>query len=172
LTSTLTVEPTGLYALTPAALVEHFAGSAAFRSRVGAAMTQRLLDVARDWDDGPRAPVLPPGLIHGDFNARNVLVRRAAERSSVAAILDWEFAFAGPLYCDVGNFLRYERPERPRFEPAFSRGLRDGGAALEGDWLSAARMSDLPALCELLAGRSTPDDVAAEVLELVTRMLG
>ena len=66
------------------------------------------------------------------------------------------------------HFLRYERSARPRFEPFFSHGCRDGGVDLRGDWLMAARMADLPALCDLLARQSTPDDVTGEVLELIT----
>ena len=172
LTQTLAVHATGLPdPPSTAALVEFFARSAAFRSRVGAGVAQRLLAAVRDWDDRPRAPLLPATLVHGDFNTRNLLVRRDVGRWSVAAILDWEFAFAGPLYCDIGSFLRYERADYPRFEPAFSRGLRDGGVPLEGDWLGAARMADLPALCELLARDSTPEDVAAEVAELISRAM-
>ena len=109
-----------------------------------------------------------PTLVHGDFNSRNVLVSEREGKWGVAGILDWEFASAGPVFCDIGNFLRYERPARPRFEPFFSRGCRDGGVNLRGDWLMAARMAELPALCELLARESTPDDVTGEVLGLLT----
>jgi aminoglycoside phosphotransferase (APT) family kinase protein len=134
-------------------------------------MTERLLKAAHDWDRHPQAPELPPSLVHGDFNGRNVLVRQMAGRWSVAGFLDWEIAFAGPLYIDIGNFLRYERAERPLLEPAFSRGLRDGGVRLEGDWLKAARMADLPALCELLARESLPSAVTSELIELATHAI-
>ena len=95
----------------------------------------------------------------------------AGAREIVAAILDWEFAFAGSFYCDIGNFLRYERAARPVFEPFFSRGCRDAGVDLHDDWFMAARIADLPALCELLARDSTPDDVVRDVLGLVTATL-
>jgi Ser/Thr protein kinase RdoA (MazF antagonist) len=172
LTATLEVDTDGLpNPLTTASLVEHFAQSDSFSSRVGAELLDALLHSARDWDEHPSAPELPTTLVHGDFGSRNVLVRQVHGRWSVAAILDWEFAFSGPAYVDIGNFLRYERADRPRFEPWFSRGLRDGGLALDGDWRRAARMADLPALCELLSRQSTPADVVAEILELVDRTL-
>ena len=63
------------------------------------------------------------GIAHGDFNSANILVKQCAGCWTVAAILDWEFAFEGSVAYDIGNFLRYERASNPRFEPAFSRGL-------------------------------------------------
>jgi aminoglycoside phosphotransferase (APT) family kinase protein len=172
LTPALTVDASFLPSpITTTRLIELFAKSSAFRRRVDAAVLDRLLRVGREWDEHPGAPDVPTTLVHGDFNSRNLLVRQDSGKWSVAAILDWEFAFAGPVYCDIGNFLRYERAARPRFEPYFSRGCRDGGLDLRGEWLMAARIADLPALCELLARESVPDDVAGEVLGLVTATL-
>jgi aminoglycoside phosphotransferase (APT) family kinase protein len=45
-------------------------------------------------------------LVHGDFGERNLLVRRAARKWTVAAVLDWEFAVSGSPLTDVGHFLR------------------------------------------------------------------
>ncbi|HEV3059852.1 MAG TPA: phosphotransferase [Vicinamibacterales bacterium] len=172
LTPALTVDASFLPdPITTTRLIELFAKSPAFRRRVDSALLDRLLRVGREWDEGPAAPDVPTTLVHGDFNSRNLLVSQQNGKWRVAAILDWEFAFAGPVYCDIGNFLRYERAARPRFEPFFSRGCRDGGLDLRGEWLMAARIADLPALCELLAHESTPDDVAGEVLGLVTATL-
>lgn len=172
LTADLAVDPTRLPdPLTITSLVVHFAGSPTVASRVGAPFIDDLVRAAEDWDDDPRAPAMPVALVHGDFNSRNILVTGTGDACRVSAILDWEFAFAGPLSCDLGNFLRYERTGRPRFEPWFSRGLMDAGVALEGDWRLAARMNDLPALCELLSRASTPDDVVSEIVELVTETL-
>jgi aminoglycoside phosphotransferase (APT) family kinase protein len=157
--------------ITTVSLIEGFAGSHTFRQRVGAALLDQLSQAAASWDAAPAAPAMPQALVHGDFNSRNILVRQRAGVWTVAAILDWEFAFGGSIYCDIGNFLRYERQGRPRFEPAFSQGLRDGGAALEGDWFRAARMADLPALCELLTRPALPDAVVTEVMGLVQNTL-
>ncbi len=152
-------------AMTTADLVEHFARSPTFQRRIAAPLLQRLLDAARS----AAAPSDSAAqLVHGDFNSRNVLVHDVGGRWSVAAILDWEYAFAASPLCDVGNFLRYERAASPRFEPAFSRGCRDGGLALDGDWRHSARLADLPALCELLTREPVPADIVTELIELVT----
>ena len=45
-------------------------------------------------------------LVHGDFGKRNIIVRQTAGTWTVAAVLDWEFAFSGPSLADVGHFLR------------------------------------------------------------------
>jgi aminoglycoside phosphotransferase (APT) family kinase protein len=164
--STFTTGP-----ITTAGLVELFAKSPSFQRRVDARLLDRVLRTAYEWDEHPDAPDVGATLVHGDFNSRNILVRRHAQAWSVAAVLDWEFAFAGPVYCDIGNFLRYERAAQPRFEPFFSRGCRDGGVDLRVNWLMAARMADLPALCDLLARESTPEDVVTEVLGLVMATL-
>src|SRR5258708_35836836 len=41
-----------------------------------------------------------------DYKPWNALVRDG----QIAAVLDWEFAFAGAPLNDIGNFLRYQRP--------------------------------------------------------------
>ena len=169
LTGTLTVHTIGLPSpLTTSRLVEMSSRADAFRRRIDRDLLDDLVRTAFEWDENPRALSMPVTLTHGDFGASNLLVGHSGGIWRVAAILDWEFAFAGSLTCDVGHFLRYENPQRPRFEPSFSRGLRDAGAALEGDWFQAARMADLPALCELLTHPSIPDDIVAEVIGLVT----
>ena len=106
-------------------------------------------------------------LVHGDFNRRNLLVRRTAGRWSVAAVLDWEFAVSGCPLADLGNFLRYERASRPRLEPHFSAGYRNAGGTLPRDWRRLARLLDLTALCESLTHDQLPDTVVAELVELV-----
>jgi aminoglycoside/choline kinase family phosphotransferase len=71
-------------------------------------------------------------LVHADFNPKNILVRGA----SVAAVLDWEFAFSGTPLFDVGNMLRFaERyppgylltrpPDHPYFQRARERLLEE-----------------------------------------------
>ena len=64
-------------------------------------------------------------------------------------------------FCDTN-----ERRARA-FEPAFSRGLVDGGVDLPSDWRQTARVADLSALCELLTRPATPSAVVEEIRELV-----
>jgi aminoglycoside phosphotransferase (APT) family kinase protein len=106
-------------------------------------------------------------LVHGDFNGRNLIVRRAAGRWSVAAVLDWEFAISGSPFDDLGNLLRYERIGRRVFEPHFSRGYQDAGGTLPHDWRHLARRADLIAICESLTHEQLPPDAAAELVELL-----
>jgi hypothetical protein len=94
-------------------------------------------------------------------------VRQEGGRWTVAAILDWEFAFAGSILVDIGNMLRYERPGQSRYEPHFSRGLADAGVDLPDDWFLRARLADLPALCELLTREDVPDAVVVELKDLI-----
>ena len=160
--SSSTVNP-----ITMTGLIELFGTSPSFSRRVDVILHDRILRLAHEWDEWTAVANLGPTLVHGDFNSRNILVRRRAATWSVVAILDWEFAFSGSVYSDIGNFLRYERAAQPRFEPSFSRGCRDGGVNLREHWLIAARVADLAALCDFLARASTPDEVATEVLGLV-----
>ena len=166
LTPALTIEP-GMYEnATTSALIDHFAESPAFQRRIDATLTRRV----KAWARSLEGQILGPpriSLVHGDFNAANILVREQHDRWNVAAILDWEFAFAGSPLCDVGNMLRYERADRPRFEPHFSRGCIDGGLELAKDWREQARLADLPALCELLSRDAIPDAVVDELREMI-----
>lgn len=106
-------------------------------------------------------------LVHGDFGSRNVLVRSIDGRWSVAAVIDWEFAFSGSPLFDVGNFLRYERTQRPLVEPHFSQGFIAAGGKLRKDWRDLARVIDLTALCESLTKDELPVDAERELLDLV-----
>ena len=105
-------------------------------------------------------------LVHGgDFNRRNLLVRRVAGRWSVAAVLDWEFAISGSPLSDLGSFLRYERASRPLAEPHFSAGYLHAGGTLPRGWRRLGRLLGLTALCESLTHDQLPVTVAAELVE-------
>jgi fructokinase len=106
-------------------------------------------------------------LVHGDFNRRNLLVRRMAGRWSVAAVLDWEFAVSGSPLGDLDNFLRYERASRPLAEPHFSAGYLHAGGRLPQDWRRLGRLLGLTSLCERLTHDQLPDTVVAELVELI-----
>jgi aminoglycoside phosphotransferase (APT) family kinase protein len=153
-----------------ARLIDHFLASDPVRKRLGD-VASRVHDFAWRHDDALSATRSASGIAHGDFNAANILVRRVDDRWTIVAILDWEFAFAGSIAYDIGNFLRYERASNPRFEPWFSRGLFDGGVDLSGDWRTIARAADLSALCELLTRPAMPGAVVDEIRDLITATL-
>src|SRR5262249_26438092 len=139
LTSDLTVAD-GAFTNDPLeAVVEHFTASPLFRRRVDDSMRARLRAFLRETSSLHSVPGRPT-LAHGDFNSPNIFVRELNGTWAVAAILDWEFAFAGSILCDVGNMLRYERADRPRYEPSFSRGLVDGGWQPPDQWFLRARL--------------------------------
>jgi len=106
-------------------------------------------------------------LVHGDFGKHNLVVRCDGGRWTVAAVLDWEFAISGSPLADLGHFLRYERVAQPCAEPHFSAGYLHAGGTLRQDWRHLARLVDLTALCESLTHDDLPDDVIAELVELV-----
>ena len=84
-----------------------------------------------------------PRLVHGDFNASNILVRDGR----IAAVLDWEFAHAGTRWMDTGNLLR----DCPRDLRAHVReGLEAGGEIVSDDWEARAERVDLSSALEFL----------------------
>jgi aminoglycoside phosphotransferase (APT) family kinase protein len=110
-------------------------------------------------------------LVHGDFNPKNILVRREHGRWVVSAVLDWEFAFSGHPLSDVGNMLRFPDELPGEFADGFVAGLRAGGAELPPDWPELARALDLFALADLLT-RPPQHPLAAKVLAAVRQRLG
>jgi aminoglycoside phosphotransferase (APT) family kinase protein len=137
------------------------------RGRVPGELRDRTHDLV--WSCAPRLAALDgeASLVHGDFNKRNLLVRRAGGRWSLAAVLDWEFAVSGSPLADLGSFLRYERTERPVAEPHFSAGYVRAGGRLPYDWRRLARLLNLVALCESLTHHELPEDVVGELVELL-----
>ncbi|MEJ7734606.1 MAG: aminoglycoside phosphotransferase family protein [Polyangiaceae bacterium] len=103
----------------------------------------------------------PPVLLHGDFKVSNL--HRAADGALL--VLDWEFAFAGPALCDIGQLMRWD-PSKA-FQDAFADGYRSGGGALPPTWRRAAALLDLGNLVVLLA--RAPQD-ARRVADLRWRM--
>ena len=150
-----------------ARLIDHFLASPLLRERLGEPHATRVHDFAWRHDDALSVMSVSAGIAHGDFNSANILVRQCDGRWTVAAILDWEFAFEGSIAYDIGNFLRYERASSLRFEPSFSSGLVVGGVELPNDWRRTARVADLSALCELLTRPAAPSIVVEEIRELV-----
>jgi aminoglycoside phosphotransferase (APT) family kinase protein len=171
LSSELAVEDGPFADVSLLGLIEHFAASPLFTARVDAALRTRIESFLRAHEGLSAWPSAAGAggatLAHGDFNSPNILVRQEGGRWTVAAILDWEFAFAGSILVDIGNMLRYERPGQSRYEPHFSRGLADAGVDLPDDWFLRARLADLPALCELLTREDVPDAVVVELKDVI-----
>ena len=126
-----------------------------------------------------RAPLLEEvdgqyTLVHADYKCSNVLLRRSATTWNVAAVLDWEFAFAGPPIIDVGLFLRAGEALPAGFREAFAAGYRDAGGELPSEWLRLSRLVDLVSQVTFLNDpREQPRVFAetADVVEETVRML-
>lgn len=97
----------------------------------------------------------PPVLVHSDFNGLNLLMIERPNGFEVLAVLDWEFAFSGRRYVDIGNMLRYEH-DNSLFERHFIKAYRGSGGFLDENWALLSKLEDLIALCDLL-NRSTPE---------------
>lgn len=101
-------------------------------------------------------------LVHGDFNAKNLLADPAA--LTITGLVDWEYAHAGHPYTDLGNLLRFEQ------DAAFTGAVLQAWVARRGGDPASARAlgqaADLPALIDLAQRRS-----ANPVAEAADRLL-
>jgi len=107
------------------------------------------------------------GLIHGDFQGDNLLLRGAAGQWQVAAVLDWEWAYSGSHLQDLGNLLRARGAWSRDLERGLELGFARARAPLPDGWQAAARLWDLAALCEKLAYPRHRGEVTVRVLRLV-----
>jgi aminoglycoside phosphotransferase (APT) family kinase protein len=89
-------------------------------------------------------------LVHSDFNPKNLLVGPGPDGWTVAAVLDWEFAFSGSPLVDVGNMLRFAGELPPGFADGFIGAFAWAGGALPDDWRPISQAYDLYALADLL----------------------
>jgi len=123
------------------------------RARLGAELCDRLLAFAEK-----EAAILDtwqgaPCLTHGDCGGTNILVLGAEGGYGLSGFIDWEFAFAGTPFFDLGNLLRPplgERQvgERRGFADALADGYRMAGGVLPDNWRALAAMTDLLAWVE------------------------
>jgi aminoglycoside phosphotransferase (APT) family kinase protein len=108
-----------------------------------------------------------PCLSHSDYKPWNMLVRHG----EIAAVLDWEFAFANAPLNDVGNFLRYSARHPYEYESGFIQGYRAAGGVLPEDWKRLSRMVDLINLCSFLDRPEDDPAVTADVGPLIQATL-
>ena len=106
-------------------------------------------------------------LVHSDFKGVNILVRQEQKRWQVAAVLDWEFAFAGSPLIDIANMLRYEHLLPDGFETEFLRGYQEEGGQLPLAWKRTSKLLDLLSLCEFLNAPHPNDALIEEVIGLI-----
>jgi len=136
-------------------------------ARLGPELSAAVLAFAER--EGPRleAWTRPVRLTHSDFNGSNVLVRETASGWRVAAVLDWEFAFAGAPFFDFGNLLRPPLGELDGFSEAVAAGYRDANGEMPSDWRELARIADLTAWADFL----NRADASPTLIRDATRMI-
>lgn len=139
--------------------------------RLGPALAARLRGFVAD-----NAALLAPlgggyTLVHGDFKGSNILMRRERGVWATAAVLDWEFAWAGTPLSDVGQMIRYDRAFHPAFTPAFARSFAAHGGALPQGWKRTARMLDLFNLLDFLGDTGREEALVGDVVALIDATL-
>lgn len=135
--------------------------------RLGPDLTRAALAFAER--EGPRLDpwTRPARLTHADFNGSNVLVRESAAGWRIAAVLDWEFAFAGAPFFDFGNLLRPPLGDLDGFAEAIADGYRKAGADLPADWRELARIADLTAWADFLNRADATPAVIADARRMI-----
>jgi len=137
-------------------------------ARLGAGLTQDLLACVREVGGMLDAPAQQPCLAHGDFGGANLLVDT---KDNLAAVLDWEFAFAGTPYFDLGNLLRAPLGGLEGFAEAVAEGYRETGATLPEDWLVLARFSDLFSWTDFLNAENASDGLIRDARATIVSTL-
>ena len=142
-------------------------------ARLGTPLTALLMDFAALHGgllDHPWA--LRPCLSHADFNPSNLLLRRDDRVWAVAAVLDWEFAFAGGPAFDFGHVLRPPWADRPDFLAGVAEAYRDAGGDRPDRWQAIAQTADLFAWADFLGRPRLDDSVAASARQMIARIIG
>jgi aminoglycoside phosphotransferase (APT) family kinase protein len=137
------------------------------RIRDGADLADRLLRVIAEhgsrlepfWDEAR--------LVHADYKPWNLLVQRTGAAWNLAAVLDWEFAFAGPPLCDFGIYLRY----RDRHPVAYTDGFLEGYGSMPDDALRLARLIDLVSVCTFLERPANDATIAIDMQRVILATL-
>jgi aminoglycoside phosphotransferase (APT) family kinase protein len=134
--------------------------------RLGAALTAQLWTLVDE--NASLLTVLDAGaaLQHGDYRDDNLLLRQRNGAWEVAAVLDWEFAFAWSPLFDLGQLFRRDLDLPPAFEPAVVEGYHAAGGALPPGWKRMAKLLDLVNLLDFLS-QPRGGTMHAEVTSLV-----
>lgn len=141
------VKPFRLTAGTFLETIESFVKKGPMTSRIPKSLTKGILAFAKKHAPFFHEDESEARLVHGDFNGLNLLV----DGTEVSAVLDWEFAFSGSIYLDIGNMIRYDHfPNMQSFEEGLVIGLKNNGIPLSPNWRRLAKLADLVALCSLL----------------------
>jgi aminoglycoside phosphotransferase (APT) family kinase protein len=145
-------------------MLETMLDSHRLRGHLGQALTGRFARFVREntrFED--QMSFGGPCLSHSDYKPWNMLGRDG----QIAAVLDWEFSFAGSPLNDIGNFLRYSARQQRAYESGFVHGYRAAGGMLPDDWKRLSRMVDLINVCDFLTRADDDSTIVKEVRPLI-----
>jgi aminoglycoside phosphotransferase (APT) family kinase protein len=140
--------------------------------RLGPELTQALLAFAER--EGPLLDTWtgPPCLVHSDFGGSNILVKQEAAGWHVTAVLDWEFAFSGSPFFDLGNLLRPSLASLSGFEQGVYQGYTAAGGVLPAEWRQMSRLADLLAWADFLNRPTTNAALIRDAKAIITQTIG
>ena len=111
-------------------------------------------------------------LVHGDLNARNVIVKPAtADRWRITGVIDWEATTTFSPLLDMGSLFRYANRYDAAFRTSFERGYLEAGGTLPPDWMRTARLLDSTLLVDTLDDPSELGQVHDDCRTLIARLL-
>jgi aminoglycoside phosphotransferase (APT) family kinase protein len=139
--------------------------------RLGAELTRAVLSFVKHTGSLLDTWTGPPCLVHGDFGGSNILVRQTSGECQVAAVLDWEFAFSGSPFFDLGNLLRPPLGELAGFQQAVENGYIGAGGALPTHWRQMSRLIDLLAWADFLNRPNTNAACIRDAKALIARTI-
>jgi aminoglycoside phosphotransferase (APT) family kinase protein len=118
------------------------------KESLGVDLLIRVLDLVNN-----NAALLPDqdnaNLTHADYDPANILVTQVNGQWKIAAVLDWEFAYAGTYLMDIGLALRYSHKLPSYYEESFIAGIEANGFQLPATWKKQAKLMDLLCLLQL-----------------------
>lgn len=132
---------------------------------LGAELTARLWSFVNEHAHLLQVTAGSRSLVHADFGGSNLLARKERGHFSLAAVLDWEFAFVGSSLFDLGNLFRYEWLLPNEFEAACLQGYTDHGGVLPPTWKKITKLFDLINICTFL---QTPEPRGSLVEDMIT----
>ncbi|QAY96308.1 hypothetical protein CWB41_11690 [Methylovirgula ligni] len=138
--------------------------------RLGPELTQRLLAYAAEHGNILSDWLQQPSLVHGDFNAANILIRPEAG-DEIAAIIDWEYALSASPAIDFGNLLRPPFDADTTFAEALARAYVEAGGFLPRDWRRIARLADIFSFADILNRPQAAGVVVADARRIVAGLL-
>jgi aminoglycoside phosphotransferase (APT) family kinase protein len=124
-------------------------------------LTKNVLDVVERDGHLLDAWSGPPCLTHSDFNGSNLLVRDDA----VAAVLDWEFAFSGSPFFDLGNLLRPPLGD----DESFVAAVAERYGPLPSAWRRISQLLDLMAWADFLSRPNPGSALIADAHAMLER---